>query len=113
SRWQAQQDEIRNVVARDDAAYVFEAELQASPAQVWSAMSDPAHGLRWKVGVDDIKEQNPRGGRGVGTVTHCVHGRTTIEQEIIDWLPPQHFTFHERNPIVLCVWTVPLAPLAG
>jgi Protein of unknown function (DUF2652)/Polyketide cyclase / dehydrase and lipid transport len=111
SRWQAQQDEVRNVVARDDAAYVFEAEVQASPAQVWSAMSDPAHGLRWKVGVDDIKEQNRRGGRGVGTVTHCVHGRTTIEQEIIDWLPPQHYTFRERNPIGLCEWTVSLAPL--
>jgi uncharacterized protein YndB with AHSA1/START domain len=113
SRWQAQQDEVRNVVSRTDAAFLFEAEIHATPAQVWSAMSDPAHGLRWRVGVDDIKEHNPRGGRGVGTVTHCVHGRTTIEQEIVDWLPPQHFTFRERNPIGLCEWTVSLAPLAG
>jgi uncharacterized protein YndB with AHSA1/START domain len=113
SRWQAQQDEVRNVVSRDDAAYLFEADINASPAQVWSAMSDPAHCLRWRVGADEVKEHNPGGGRGVGTVTHCVHGRTTIEQEIVDWLPPQHYTFRERNPIGLCEWTVSLAPLPG
>ena len=54
-----------------------------------------------------------RAGRGVGTVTHCVHGRTTIEQEITDWLPPHHFTFRERNPAGACMWTVSLAPLDG
>jgi hypothetical protein len=42
-----------------------------------------------------------------------VHGRTTIEQEITDWLPPHHYTFRERNPAGLCLWTVSLAPLDG
>jgi Protein of unknown function (DUF2652)/Polyketide cyclase / dehydrase and lipid transport len=111
SRWQAQQDEVREAVSRADAAFLFEADLECSPAQAWSAMSDPAHGLRWRVGVDDIKERNPALGRGVGTVTHCVHGRTTIEQEIVDWLPPLHYTFRERNPLGLTEWTVSLAPL--
>jgi hypothetical protein len=49
----------------------------------------------------------------VGTVTHCVHGRKTIEQEIVDWLPPHHYTFREHNPAGACVWTVSLAPLDG
>jgi hypothetical protein len=76
-------------------------------------MTEPAQGMRWRVGVKEIQERNPSGGRGVGTVTHCVHGRTTIEQEIVDWLPPHHYTFRERNPAGRCMWTVSLAPLDG
>ncbi len=111
AHWRAEQSTGRNVVAREDAALLFEADVDAPPQQVWTAMTDPAHGMRWRVGVDDIQEQNPSSGRGVGTVTHCVHGRTTIEQEIIDWLPPHHYTFREHNPAGACVWTVSLAPL--
>jgi len=99
------------VVSREQASVLLEAQVAAAPEEVWRAMTDPAHGMRWHVGVDEIREQNPAGGRGVGTVTHCVHGHTTIEQEIVDWLPPHHYTFRERNPIGKCEWTVSLAPL--
>jgi uncharacterized protein YndB with AHSA1/START domain len=109
--WQTEQATGRTVVAREDANLLFEADISARPQHVWSAMTDPAHGMRWRVGVDDIQEQNPSSGRGVGTVTHCVHGRRTIEQEIVDWLPPHHYTFRERNPVGTCVWTVSLSPL--
>jgi uncharacterized protein YndB with AHSA1/START domain len=112
-RWHAEQATGRNVVAREDADLLFEADIGAAPQEVWTAMTDPAQGMRWRVGVDDIRERNPAGGRGVGTVTHCVHGRTTIEQEIVDWLPPHHYTFRERNPVGACVWTVSLTPLDG
>jgi len=98
-------------VSREQARFLFEADVRASPQEVWDAMTDPAAGMRWRVGVDDIRERNPGGGRGVGTVTHCVHGGTTIEQEIVDWLPPRHYTFRERNPAGACEWTVSLAPL--
>jgi uncharacterized protein YndB with AHSA1/START domain len=113
ARWVQEQERARNVVSREDAAMLFEAEVIASPRHVWEAMTDPAHGLRWRPGVDDIRERNPSSGRGVGTVTHCVHGRRTIEQEIVDWLPPLHYTFRERNPLGRCEWTVSLAPLDG
>ena len=113
ARWHAEQATARNVVAREDARLLFEADIDAPSHQVWAAMTDPAHGMRWRVGVDDIRERNPSSGRGVGTVTHCVHGRTTIEQEIVDWLPPHHYTFRERNPAGACAWTVSLAPLDG
>ncbi len=113
ARWHAEQASGRNVVPRDGADLLFEADVEAQPQQVWTAMSDPERGMRWRVGVDSIQEHNPPGGRGVGTVTHCVHGRTTIEQEILDWLPPHHYTFRERNPAGACAWTVSLAPLEG
>jgi uncharacterized protein YndB with AHSA1/START domain len=112
-RWRAEQDEARGVVSREDADLLFEADVDAPPAAVWDAMTDPAQGMRWRVGVTDIQEQNSARGRGVGTVTHCVHGRTTIEQEIVDWRPPHHLSFSERNPIGRCHWTMTLAPLRG
>jgi uncharacterized protein YndB with AHSA1/START domain len=111
--WAAEQATARNAVARAEADPLFEADVGAPQLQVWAAMTDPAHGMRWRIGVVDIRERNPPRGRGVGTVTHCVHGRTTIEQEIVDWLPPHHYTYRERNPAGLCAWTVSLAPLDG
>jgi uncharacterized protein YndB with AHSA1/START domain len=110
ARWESEVQSVRNVVALEDADLLFEAEVAALQEDVWTAMTDPASGMRWRVGVDDIRERNPSSGRGVGTVTHCVHGRTTIEQEIVDWLPPHHYTYRERNPIGDCMWTVSLAP---
>jgi uncharacterized protein YndB with AHSA1/START domain len=111
ARWNAEQESARHVVGREDADLLFEADIAAPPEEVWTAMTDPTHGMRWRVDVVDIKERNPSGTRGVGTVTHCVHGRTTIAQEIVDWLPPHHYTYRERNPIGECVWTISLAPL--
>jgi uncharacterized protein YndB with AHSA1/START domain len=113
ARWDAERAAPRAVVAREDADLLFEADIDVPPDRVWAAMTDPAHGMRWRVGVDDIRERSPSSGRGVGTVTHCIHGRTTIEQEIVDWLPPHHYTFRERNPAGACIWTVSLAPLEG
>jgi uncharacterized protein YndB with AHSA1/START domain len=110
-RWEAEQEQARTVVTRERARLLFEADLEAPQHAVWSAMTDPRHGMRWRVGVNDIKEDNPPGGRGVGTVTHCVHGGRTIEQEIVDWFEPHHYTYRERNPIGACLWTVSLAPL--
>jgi uncharacterized protein YndB with AHSA1/START domain len=113
ARWEAEQSAQRSVVAREQAAVLFEDDVDAPQRQVWAAMTEPAHAMRWRVGVDDIRERNPSGDRGVGTVTHCVHGGNTIEQEIVDWLPPHHYTYRERNPLGRCIWTVSLSPADG
>ena len=109
-RWIAEQAAARNVVSREEAAMLMEADIARPPPVVWEAMTDPAHGMRWRVGVTDIRERHGTEVRGVGTVTHCVHGRTRIEQEIVDWLPAHHVTFRERSPIGRCMWTMALEP---
>jgi uncharacterized protein YndB with AHSA1/START domain len=113
ARWRQAEQDVRTVVARDDADLLLEDDVHAAPDEVWAAMTDPAHAMQWRVGVTDISEEHARGGRGVGTVTHCLHGRTMIEQEIVDWLPPHHYTYRERNPAGPCLWTIALAPLDG
>jgi uncharacterized protein YndB with AHSA1/START domain len=112
-RWGEVQETTRVEVARDEAAMLFEADVAARPPAVWEAMTDPAHGMRWRVGVSDIRENHASSSRGAGTVTHCVHGRTTIRQEIVDWLPPHHVSFSERSPIGLSLWTMSLEPRQG
>jgi len=44
-------------------------------------------------GSDRVDQRNPAGIRGVGTINHCVHGTTTIDEEILDWKPFRYFTF--------------------
>jgi hypothetical protein len=36
-----------------------------------------------------------------------------IDQEIVDWCPPRHYTYRERNPAGPCMWTIVLTPLDG
>jgi uncharacterized protein YndB with AHSA1/START domain len=112
-RWRSESESERNVVSREQAGLLFEADVDVPREVVWSAMTDPEQGMRWRVGITDVRERNPAGGRGVGTVTHCVHGRSTIEQEIVDWFPPRHYTYRERNPAGACEWTVSLAPFGA
>jgi uncharacterized protein YndB with AHSA1/START domain len=109
--WDAEQSQ-RAVVAREDAAILFEADVPAPPQRAWEAITAPEQGMRWRVGVTSISEDHVDGERGVGTLTHCVHGRRTIEQEIVDWLPPHHYTFRENNPAGRFLWTISLAPSA-
>ena len=75
-------------------------------------MTDPGAQMQWRVGADRVDMENPQGARGVGSVTHCVHGKTTIAQEIIDWKPHRYYTYRERNPMGKCVYTIEFEPLA-
>jgi uncharacterized protein YndB with AHSA1/START domain len=93
----------------DDAEIVLAADVDAPIERVWHAHTDAAEQLRWRVGATAVK---PDGEPGVGTKTHCVHGKSTITQEIVDWRPREYYSYTERNPIGACLWTIELAPRA-
>jgi hypothetical protein len=111
SRWRDEQEGASVVVEADEADMLFVAEVPVSPAAAWEALTDPRDQMRWRIAVDRVDMQNPGGARGVGSVTHCVHGKTTIAQEILDWKPHRYYSYQERNPIGECVWTIALDPL--
>jgi uncharacterized protein YndB with AHSA1/START domain len=111
SRWREEQQSATVVVEPEEADLVLEAEVPVSPAAAWQALTDPTDQLRWKVGADRVDMENPGGARGVGSTTHCVHGKTTIAQEILDWKPHSYYSYRERNPVGQCVWTIALSPL--
>lgn len=97
-------------LADDDADIVLSANVAAPVASVWDSLTDAAKQLRWRVGATRVE---PDGEPGLGTKTHCVHGRATITQEIVDWRPQRYYSYAERNPIGKCLWTIELEPLVA
>ena len=112
-RWREEQERRVAFVIAEEADVTLEAELPVPPEEVWHAMTDARMQERWRVGATRIDQENPHGAPGVGTVTHCVHGKQTIDQEILDWKPFHYYSYSERNPIGDCIWTVELTPLDG
>jgi uncharacterized protein YndB with AHSA1/START domain len=88
-----------------DAEIMLTADVAAPPERVWHALTDAGEQLRWRVGATSIE---PDGEPAVGTTTHCVHGKSTITQEIVDWRPERYYSYTERNPIGDCLWTIEL-----
>jgi uncharacterized protein YndB with AHSA1/START domain len=109
-RWRREQERKDVSVSQESAVLILEAELPVSPGRAWQAMTDPKAQTIWRH-ADRVEMQNPRGSRGPGSVTHCVHGKSTIAQEIVDWKPHDYYTYRERNPIGECLWTIVFSPL--
>jgi uncharacterized protein YndB with AHSA1/START domain len=111
ARWRSEQEREVIVVSAEEADVILEAELAVAPEVLWDAMTDPNKQMQWRVGVDRVEMDNPGGARGAGSTTHCIHGKTTIAQEILDWKPYRYYTYSEQNPIGRCLWTIDLEPL--
>lgn len=97
--WTTEQSRVRVVVEAADAGWSLEAVLPAPPAITWAALTAPEHRLRWSAGITGLDEQTVGGRRGVGTLSHCQHGKDTILEEILDWEPPHHQTVRVQMPI--------------
>lgn len=111
ARWQAEDARTVVRVAPEQALIVHEAVVAGSRAAVWHAQTDAVAQMEWRVGIDRYDITDPDGTRGVGSRAHCVHGKTTIEQEILDWKPHDYLTYRERNPAGPTLWTVELEGL--
>ena len=97
--WTAEQGRTRVVVEPADAIVSIDYDLPAPPAIAWEFLTSPARRLRWQAGVSEVTEATAGGRRGVGTTNHCVHGKDAIVEEILDWRPPEYFTFNWLMPI--------------
>jgi uncharacterized protein YndB with AHSA1/START domain len=111
ARWREEQEQAAVFVTPEAADLIFETEVALAPQLVWDGLTDPNNQMQWRVGADRVDMDDPNGVRGVGSVTHCVHGRTTIAQEILDWKPYRYYTFSEQNPVGACIWTFDLEPV--
>ena len=49
--------------------------------------------------ADDILENSPKGRRGAGTTNHCMHGKDTIVEEVLDWQPHDYLTSRFQMPM--------------
>jgi hypothetical protein len=110
ARWREEDARVTERVEPAEAFLVFEAVVARAPEEVWRLQTDPRE-AGWRVGLDRYDATSPGGARGAGTEVHCVHGRTTIRQEIVDWKPYRYLTYRERNPAGRMLWTVELEPV--
>jgi uncharacterized protein YndB with AHSA1/START domain len=111
ARWREREASEDIIVVADEAAVSFTGTTRASPAQLWELFTDPRHQCVWKVTATSVTMSDPEGTRGAGSRTHCVHGKTAIDQEIVDYKPPRHMTYDERNPLGRMRWSGVLEPL--
>ena len=59
----------------------------------------PRRRLQWQSGVTGIDTVDGTAGRrGIGTVNHCVHGKDTIVEEVLDWQPADYVTYRSQLP---------------
>jgi hypothetical protein len=110
--WQQAQERRRVFVLPADSHFEFVAELPAPVGTVWDFTTDPRKRLLWMTDFSAIDEQNPRGRRGPGTTNHCVHGRGSFTEEILDWHPFQYFTQRIDMPMLgSCIQTQEFKPI--
>ena len=106
--WAAEQERTV-VVVPVEGARVLTYDLPGSVPVVWDWMSDPQKRRQWN-GADSIEAEDSGGPSGVGTVSHCVHGKMKINEEIIDWKPYDHCTFRNAAPFGTFLFMVDLKP---
>jgi uncharacterized protein YndB with AHSA1/START domain len=105
ARWQAENERRRIVVSPEDAEFEHVLELPGPPALVWEVVTSPEKRAVWAFDATRIDERQSGGRRGVGTTTHCVHGKTAIVEEILDWRPFDYFTLRRTMPGGIGPWT--------
>jgi uncharacterized protein YndB with AHSA1/START domain len=97
--WRAELDRARNVVEAKEAARIYETVVDAPRSLTWDWVTSPARRIQWQHGTTDIQPVDGTAGRrGVGTVNHCIHGKDTIIEEVLDWQPVDYVTLRTQMP---------------
>ena len=108
-RWQEAEQREPVGISEAEANFTATGSCRAPAARVWAAVVSPEGILAWKVGATAANMTNPSGARGVGSVTHCVHGKQAFDQEILDWRPFSCFSYRETGPYGPFLWTIELS----
>ncbi|MFE5673148.1 DUF2652 domain-containing protein [Agromyces sp. NPDC056523] len=100
-RWREEEDRIRvRVDERDERSHIDLA--TSAPASVaWEFATAPGRRLVWQEGLSALHAQSVGNRRGVGTITHCEHGTSTIVEEVLDWHPYDYVTLRSTMPTPL------------
>jgi hypothetical protein len=113
-RWQREQELRRVRVDEKDQFDAVEADVPATPAEVWTYVTDPARRADYVPGVERVDEVPVDGRRGIGTTNHCVHGAGVSLEEVLDWRPYDYFTLKNTMPgMGTWVTTEELTPIDG
>jgi uncharacterized protein YndB with AHSA1/START domain len=97
--WTEEKERDRIIVEGKDVAKTYAMDFGAPQAIVWDWITSPARRIQWQYGATGIETvQGTAGRRGVGTVNHCIHGKDTIVEEVLDWQPVDYVTLRSQLP---------------
>jgi len=94
--WQAEDVRHRVEVSAADALVSFQIDVDTPRATTWEFLTAPALRALWTADSTGVREAPVDGRRGTGTINHCMHGKDTIVEEILDWRPQQYVTRRAR-----------------
>jgi uncharacterized protein YndB with AHSA1/START domain len=98
--WKAELGRARILVEPKDSARIYETTIAAPQALVWDWITSPARRIQWQYGATGIEMvEGTVGRRGVGSVNHCMHGKDTIVEEVLDWQPIDYVTLRTQMPM--------------
>src|SRR4029079_12255894 len=81
-------------------AVTYAVEIDAPRPLVWDWITSPARRIQWQYGATGIEMvEGTAGRRGVGSVNHCIHGKDTIVEEVLDWQPVDYVTLRTQMPM--------------
>lgn len=97
-RWQEASALARVFVDSREAVQEFTTPTPA-PAQVaWEFVTAPGRRVAWQLGVTGVEVVAAGNRRGVGASNHCLHGKDTTIEEVLDWRPFDYFTVRNTIP---------------
>jgi hypothetical protein len=96
--WEEEDTKTKFEVTREDAYVTLEFDIAAPRQTVWEYLTVPRQKRQWWV-ADDVIEETGKGRRGVGTKSHCMHGKDVIIEETLDWRPVDYFTLGVTLPV--------------
>jgi uncharacterized protein YndB with AHSA1/START domain len=96
--WKREAETARNLVQRACAYMLIERDFAAPRQVVWDLVTSPQHHTRWQR-ADGFVENKAQGRRGAGTQNHCLHGKDTVIEDIVDWRPFDYVTLTALLPM--------------
>jgi uncharacterized protein YndB with AHSA1/START domain len=96
--WQEEERRKRTELTAAAASLVMSYDISVPRQLVWEYATLPSRRTQW-VGADAVLENAPKGRRGAGAINHCMHGKDTIIEEVLDWRPYDYMTSRYTMPM--------------
>ena len=85
----------RMLISPEEAHFVVTSDMPASPPELWSWLNEAKRRALWEQ-ADSVQAVTRPGGRtGIGARNHCVHGKSLVQEVILDWRPFEYFTVEQ------------------
>ena len=97
-RWQEEKSRTRVIVGESEAVFALDTPTSAPPQVAWEFVTTPGRRVNWQLGVTGVEVNAIGNRRGVGSTNHCMHGKDTSIEELLDWRPFDYFTYRNTVP---------------